>query len=92
VAHQIAAKLPSSVRCVESNVGPAQRASFAYFGNIPFAQFGGNHCDFLLLQDNSRSKDNVQFIRRSDHQWQLLWEGHRPADRDERYRLYRRVN
>jgi len=24
-------------------------------------------------------------------QWALLWEGRRPADREERFRLYRRV-
>jgi 4-amino-4-deoxy-L-arabinose transferase-like glycosyltransferase len=92
VAHQIAEKLPPVHYCVDTNVGPTQRASFAYFGHIPFAEFGEAHCDFLLLQDNNRNKDKMGLIRRSNEQWRLLWEGHRPADRDERYRLYRRVN
>jgi 4-amino-4-deoxy-L-arabinose transferase-like glycosyltransferase len=92
VAKQIASKLPPVQQCVASNVGPAQRASFAYFGHIPFAQFDSAHCDFLLLQDNERKNDGVKFITRSNDRWHLLWEGHRPSDRDERFRLYRRVN
>jgi 4-amino-4-deoxy-L-arabinose transferase-like glycosyltransferase len=92
VAHQLARKLPPVSYCVDSNVGPAQRASFAYFGHIPFAGFNDEHCDYLLLQDNNRRKDDATLIRRSNEQWRLLWEGRRPADRDERYRLYRRVN
>jgi 4-amino-4-deoxy-L-arabinose transferase-like glycosyltransferase len=92
VARQIAMELPPVQQCVDTNVGPAQRASFAYFGHIPFVQFNGAHCDFLLLQDNNRKQDDAKFIRRFNDQWQLLWEGRRPSDRDERYRLYRRVS
>lgn len=92
VARQIASKLPPAAQCVDANVGPAQRASFAYFGRIPFARFDGTRCDFLLLQDNNRRNGNPKFINRSGDQWQLLWEGHRPSDRDERFRLYRRIN
>lgn len=91
VAHQIAQKLPSSRSCVETDVGPAQRASFAYFGNIPFAQFDDGQCDFLLLQDSSRKKAEARLVK-SDQQWKLLWEGRRPSDRNERFRLYQRVN
>ncbi len=91
VAQQIALKLPPVQQCVDTNVGPAQRASFAYFGHIPFAQFDGAHCDFLLLQDNARTKGDEKFIMRSSDRWQLLWEGRRPSDRDERFRLYRRM-
>lgn len=91
VAQQIDAALPTVKRCVASNVGPAQRASFAYFGKIEFAQFGEKNCDFLLLQDSHRGNDAAQSITRSNQQWQLVWHGRRPADRDERFRLYRRV-
>ncbi len=91
VAQEIAKKLPP-LSCVESNVGPAQRASFAYFGHVPFARFDDAHCDFLLLQDRNRGRENTSLIRRSGSQWTLLWEGRRPSDRDERFRLYRRVN
>ncbi|MDB5729185.1 MAG: glycosyltransferase, partial [Noviherbaspirillum sp.] len=92
VAHEIARRLPADHYCVDANVGPAQRASFAYFGQISFATTATTHCEFLLLQDKNRNIDNVPFIVRFNERWQLLWEGHRPADRDERYRLYRRVN
>lgn len=94
VAKQIAQKLPPAAlrNCVESNVGPAQRASFAYFGHIPFAQFDEGDCAFLLLQDNNQKKQGETRIQRSDKQWQLLWEGRRPSDRHERYRLYQRID
>ena len=90
VAMQIAAKLPPVRECVETNVGPAQRASFAYFGDIPFAGFDGGHCDFLLLQDNHPKKGAIETLERDGSQWQLIWQGRRPSDRDERFRLYRR--
>lgn len=91
VADQIAAKLPPRRNCVESDVGPAQRASFAFFGNIPFERFDNLQCDFLLLQDRSYVTTEKPRLLRDGERWQLLWEGHRPSDREERFRLYRRV-
>jgi 4-amino-4-deoxy-L-arabinose transferase-like glycosyltransferase len=92
VAKQLAVKLPSGDYCVNTNVGPAQRASFAYFGGVSFSKFEDNRCRYLLLQDNHRGKDDVKVIRYSDNQWRLMWEGRRPSDRDERYRLFQRAN
>jgi 4-amino-4-deoxy-L-arabinose transferase-like glycosyltransferase len=92
VALQISAALPESGACVESNVGPAQRASFAYFGNIPFADFDEIDCDLLLLQDDNRRQDSAKRLIRADEQWRLLWEGRRASDRHERFRLYQKVN
>ena len=87
VGHQIGAKLPASGYCVDTNVGPAQRASFAYFGDVAFARFGQKDCAYLLLQDSG----NSPLMKRDDEgRLHLLWEGRRPSDRDERYRLYRR--
>ncbi|RZI41610.1 glycosyltransferase [Herbaspirillum sp. HC18] len=91
VAKQIAEKLPKGQYCVDTNVGPAQRASFAYFGGVPFAQFEGGRCSYYLLQDNRR-RDDAKVPQRPGEQWRLLWEGRRPSDRDERFRLYQRVN
>ena len=91
VAQQIASKLPPVKQCVDTNVGPTQRASFAYFGRIPFAQFDDANCDFLLLQDSHQKKNDVKLFKEFGSQWQLLWEGRRPYDRDERYRLFQRV-
>lgn len=91
VALQMAEALPEGGSCVESNVGPAQRASFAYFGNIPFAGFDDIDCDLLLLQDDNRRQDNARRLVRADEQWRLLWEGRRASDRHERFRLYQKV-
>ena len=88
VGRQIGEKLPASNYCVDTNVGAAQRASFAYFGNVEFARFGAHGCDFLLLQDRGR---DPLMKKDDDSRLQLMWEGRRPSDRDERYRLYRRV-
>lgn len=92
VAQQIAAALPPAPGCVDTNVGPAQRASFAYFGQVPFARFDSTRCDFLLLQDNNRDRGGAKLIRHSNNQWQLLWEGGRASDQDERYHLYQRMD
>lgn len=91
VAHQIAEKLPPVKQCVDTNVGPAQRASFAYFGNVRFEDRPNLRCDFLLLQDSIDNQNASQMLRQYDGNWQLLWEGRRPSDRDERFRLYRRI-
>ena len=94
VAQQIAQSLPPVRNCIDADVGPAQRASFAFYGQLPFARNASLRCDLLLLQDAARagSGDNdVAILSRGGDNWILLWEGHRPADRDERFRLYRRV-
>lgn len=91
VARQLAQHLPPAATCVDSNVGPAQRASFAYLGGIPFARSDGARCDYFLLQDTNRPTDG-KLISRNHAQWELLWEGRRPSDRNERFRLYRRIS
>jgi 4-amino-4-deoxy-L-arabinose transferase-like glycosyltransferase len=92
VAQQIATRLPEGGGCIATNVGPAQRASFAYYGGLQFAAVGGTACDLLLLQDSVSLKDD----REIEHafrgkQWALQWEGRRQTDKDERFRLYSRV-
>jgi hypothetical protein len=93
VARQIADKLPAGVDCIETNIGPAQRASFAYYGHLPFAGVEGAHCALLLLQDSVKVRDDKEIEPQyRGKQWLLLWEGRRPADREERFRLYRRAD
>jgi len=103
VAQQIASSFPVTPNCVDTNIGPAQRASFAFFGRIPFGP--ANHtnyavsmeadttqCDFLLLQDKNRlDSANEPRLLRDGARWKLLWEGRRASDRDERFRLYQRL-
>ena len=93
VAQQIGKLLPEGQYCVDTNVGPAQRASFAYFGKVEFARFGKDSCDFLLLQDSLSRRDHAALLKQFDGEGgKLLWEGRRPSDRDERFRLYKRGN
>ena len=91
VARQIAGQLPRTSYCVESNVGPAQRASVAYFGGVDFARDGEHHCRYLLLQDSLSQRNSRQLLLAWGGEWKLLWEGRRPSDRDERFRLYQRL-
>jgi len=91
VAQQIEERMSAVKQCVESNVGPAQRASFAYFGHVHFEDRPDMRCDFLLLQDSIDNQNAEQMLRQYEGRWQLLWEGRRPSDRDERFRLYRRI-
>jgi 4-amino-4-deoxy-L-arabinose transferase-like glycosyltransferase len=91
VAEEIDAALPTVKRCVATDVGAPQRASFAYFGNIQFAQPGDRNCDYLLRQDHRRGTDTAQPITLDGEQWKLIWQGRRASDRNERFRLYRRV-
>jgi 4-amino-4-deoxy-L-arabinose transferase-like glycosyltransferase len=92
VAQQIAAKLPPNANCIDTNVGAAQRASFAYFGRLPFPGVeNAVQCDYLLLQDSVRLKDDREMSKKyAVRDFALLWEGRRPSDKDERFRLYRR--
>jgi 4-amino-4-deoxy-L-arabinose transferase-like glycosyltransferase len=92
VAQQIAARLPPEGGCIETNVGAPQRATLAFYGRLPFAGVEGGKCDYVLLQDSVRLKsDNVTTGDYRLRDLTLVWEGRRPSDRDERFRLYRRV-
>jgi len=92
VAQAIAAKLPHDANCIDTNVGAAQRASFAYYGRLPFVGVEGGQCDYVLLQDSVRTRDDRALFRTwGTRGATLLWEGRRASDRDERFRLYRRA-
>ncbi|MDC8759679.1 ArnT family glycosyltransferase [Janthinobacterium fluminis] len=93
VSRQIAERLPPGLNCIETNAGPAQRASFAYYGKLPFTGMRGGQCDMLLLQDSIKLRDEVEIAPRyRGKQWSKVWEGRRPSDDSERFRLYRRAD
>ena len=58
-----------------------------YFGNILTVRFEKPgkrpNCDLLIIQDNSKLPTQVS------GSWKLIWEGRRPGDKLERFRLYR---
>ncbi|GLU34655.1 glycosyltransferase family 39 protein [Trinickia caryophylli] len=88
VALQIAAHLPADYTCIAPvRLGDAQLASFAYFADMQFS-FSGD-CDVLLRQD---PQDFIAPSPMPSYIWKLVWEGRRAADRDERFRLYVRVD
>lgn len=90
VAQNIKTHLPDDYRCVSARgVGPAQRASFAYLGEVRFERSGDERCEFLLVQDSGLRKQRAQ-LSPVDPQFKLLWQGRRASDRHEFFRLFKR--
>jgi 4-amino-4-deoxy-L-arabinose transferase-like glycosyltransferase len=90
VAGEMRQQLPADYRCVDTkDLGAAQRASFAYLGELRFSRPGDAPCDLLLVQDDGLRKRGAQ-MKKIEGNLTLLWQGRRPADRHEFYRLYQR--
>lgn len=90
-ALELRTHLPLDYRCVQANIGPSQRASFAYFGLIHFAGFSDHDCQLFLTQSSRRKAQAADLpaeFRAED--WQIIWQGHRSADKDELFTLYQR--
>lgn len=67
-------------------LGHAQRVSLQYFADIVTVRAdtpAGRKCGLLLVQGPADGKP-------APSGWLKVWEGHRPGDRSERLRLYRR--
>ena len=85
VAVEMSAALPEKRHCIISqDVGDSQLAMLDYFGGITTTRVVRRECDVLITQD--RWGDEIAI----GSPWELMWEGGRPGDRDERYRLYTR--
>lgn len=87
---ELSAHMPDEYDCVFSqDVGDAQRAMLDYFGGIVttriYRRSPEQSCDLLITQDRWEDGNTI------DAPWQLLWEGGRPGDRHERFRLYART-
>jgi len=69
--------------CVASrNLGLAERASLHTLGEL---QFGSERqCRWLIVQGSQKQ------AAPSLPGWRLAWQGNRPGDRDERFRLYKK--
>lgn len=73
--------LPPDSDCIaRRGLGASQRASLDYFAGIRTQTT--NNCRWLLVQSHPRERPPAD--------WDKIWEGHRPGDRDEVWRLYRR--
>jgi len=82
--------IPATYGCMASqNLGESQRALLDYFAGVRTlrverVQPAMHECELLLWQGSARDPDPF------DAPWVKLWEGARPGDRRELYRLYRR--
>jgi 4-amino-4-deoxy-L-arabinose transferase-like glycosyltransferase len=82
VIASLARALPTDHGCIgRRDLGPAQRALLDHFGGIR-TQPATNGCTWLISQGGPNERPPAG--------WSLVWEGHRPGDRSERLRLYRR--
>jgi hypothetical protein len=91
VARQLSAKLQEAPGCIDTNLAAPQRAAFAYHGGLPFARLTGEKCDYVLLQYSLKKKDEKAVTAKANlGRASVVWEGRRAADRDERFRLYRK--
>jgi len=74
--------LPADAGCVgRHDLGAPQRAALDYFVGIR-TQGSFRDCGWLIVQSGAREKTPAG--------WSKEWEGHRPGDRNEWLRLYRR--
>ncbi|MCR4303456.1 MAG: glycosyltransferase family 39 protein [Gallionella sp.] len=79
--------LPKQYDCVASeHLGEGQRAMLHYFGNIITRRGAKQRCDLRLIQGDKLSRPLLDETR-----WKKIWEGSRKGDKNEHYRLYRRV-
>lgn len=75
--------LPADAGCVgRLSLGAPQRAALEYFGGIR-TRWGSKTCNWLVIQGGPTETA-------PEGGWTKVWEGHRPGDRNERFRLYRR--
>ena len=86
---QMQQALPREYNCLSSrDLGEPQRAMLHYFAGIIShrEEIPGRRrdCDLLLIQ----GKPLDEYVLPGS--WKKIWEGNRPGDRDERYRLYQR--
>ncbi len=89
VAQAVVRALPANHGCLaERSLSDTQLASLAYFVGIePVAEnsAAGRACDWLLVVGDTRRE-----LAAPSGEWSKVWEGSRPGDRREKFRLYRR--
>ncbi len=89
VAQAIAQALPADHGCLaERGLSDTQLASLSYFVEIePVAEDSkaSQACNWLLVVGDTRRE-----LAPPSSRWNKVWEGNRPGDRREKFRLYRR--
>ena len=89
VALEIAKVLPAEHGCIaERGLTDTHRASLAYFVEIePLLadSTAGKQCNWILLTGDTKLE-----LAAPEGKWTRVWEGNRPGDRKEKFRLYKR--
>jgi len=90
VMSELARAVPKGSRCMSSaGLGESQRAMLEYYeGIVTFREElpqSKPDCDVLLTQGTISQEQPV------GSGWKKIWEGARPGDNKERFRLYRRI-
>ena len=89
VAQEIAKILPSAPGCVaERGLTDTHRASLSYFVGIEpllAESTAGKQCNWILVTGDTKPE-----LAAPSGRWTLVWEGSRPGDRKEKFRLYKR--
>jgi 4-amino-4-deoxy-L-arabinose transferase-like glycosyltransferase len=89
VVRELERALPKGSRCISSiGLGDSQRAMLEYYAGIVTHREEipqpKRECDFLLTQGTAMQEPVV------GSGWKKIWEGARPGDNKERFRLYKR--
>lgn len=83
--------VPARYACITGlNIGDSQRAALDYHAGLHIQRFEivqTMGCDLYLIQD-VRGSDKVE----PGPDWNLIWEGRRPSDRRESFRLFQYKN
>jgi 4-amino-4-deoxy-L-arabinose transferase-like glycosyltransferase len=81
-------QLPAEYQCINSlNVGSAQRTLLYYYADVklePLRETQLLNCDLYLIQDEKGAGKMTP-----GPEWQLIWQGKRPAERRESFRLFK---
>jgi 4-amino-4-deoxy-L-arabinose transferase-like glycosyltransferase len=83
------AAVPAGSNCIVGRgLGSTQRAAFHYFAGIQTLREGSRaaaQCRLFLIQGTAQKE-----VLPPGAGWRKIWEGGRPSDRNERFRLYAR--
>jgi 4-amino-4-deoxy-L-arabinose transferase-like glycosyltransferase len=88
VAQQAGLVVSPRHECVSTlGVDTSQRATFAYYGGLRLDD-RRTDCEWLLVADRASDPLDPSLV---PGEWRQSWRGQRPADKQERFRLFHRV-
>ena len=89
VMNSLQQALPKHFACINSHgLGSSQQSLLNYYTHlkaIPLETSQNLNCDLYLIQDD-KNREKLE----PDEDWTLIWQGKRPAERREYFRLYQK--